>query len=92
MPTQDLVELRLLPARLVEMRLDCLLQLRMAGHDGHLRQRLDQLGLNAAQFLELCGIHLAEIVDVHETLSLFQRWASFKSVVTSRSDVWRKSS
>ena len=92
MPTQDLIEAGLLRAGLVETRLDRLLQLPIACHLRHLRQSLEESGLNAAQFLELCGIHLAEIVDVHETLSLFQRWASSRSVVTSRSEVWRKSS
>jgi hypothetical protein len=64
----------------------------MAYHVSHFRQGLNKLCLEATQFLEFCGVHLTEVVDVHGTLSLFQRWASSRSVITSRSKVWRKSS
>jgi hypothetical protein len=44
------------------------------------------------QFLKLCEVHITEAVEVHEASSLVQSRASSRSVVTSRSEVCRKSS
>ena len=91
-PAQDLVHAGLLGAGLLQVGVDPLLEFGMAGHIGHLRQRHDQLLLDAADLLELGNVQVTKTVDVHGVSSLFQRWTSSSSVVTSRSEVWRKSS